>query len=66
MSAATSVMSQPKEHGMIVEKDVKIPLRDGAICMQIFFVRTLLQKNFQLLPISRYTTKISCGFRLKI
>ena len=29
MSAATSVMSQPKEHGMIVEKDVKIPLRDG-------------------------------------
>ena len=29
MSAATSEMSQPKEHGMIVEKDVKIPLRDG-------------------------------------
>jgi predicted acyl esterase len=29
MSAAASVMSQPKEHGMIVEKDVKIPLRDG-------------------------------------
>ena len=29
MSAATSVMSQPKEHGMIVEKDVKISLRDG-------------------------------------
>jgi predicted acyl esterase len=29
MSAATSEISQPKEHGMIVEKDVKIPLRDG-------------------------------------
>jgi len=29
MSATTSVMSQPKDHGMIVEKDVKIPLRDG-------------------------------------
>ncbi len=29
MSKAISVMSQPKEHGMIVEKDVKIPLRDG-------------------------------------
>jgi len=29
MSAAISAMSQPKDHGMIVEKDVKIPLRDG-------------------------------------
>lgn len=29
MSTTTSVMSQPKDHGMIVEKDVKIPLRDG-------------------------------------
>jgi predicted acyl esterase len=29
MSVNSSVMSQPKDHGMIVEKDVKIPLRDG-------------------------------------
>jgi len=29
MNATTSAMSQPKDHGMIVEKDVKIPLRDG-------------------------------------
>ena len=29
MSTAASLMSQPKDHGMIVEKDVKIPLRDG-------------------------------------
>ena len=29
MSVTTSAMSQPKDHGMIVEKDVKIPLRDG-------------------------------------
>jgi len=29
MSTTTAVISQPKDHGMIVEKDVKIPLRDG-------------------------------------
>lgn len=29
MSAAATLISQPKDHGMIVEKDVKIPLRDG-------------------------------------
>ena len=29
MSATTTAVSQPKDHGMIVEKDVKIPLRDG-------------------------------------
>lgn len=29
MSATTAAISQPKDHGMIVEKDVKIPLRDG-------------------------------------
>ena len=37
MSTTTSVMSQPKDHGMIVEKDVKIPLRDGGyLCADIF------------------------------
>ena len=29
MSSTTAAISQPKDHGMIVEKDVKIPLRDG-------------------------------------
>ena len=29
MSTTTAAISQPKDHGMIVEKDVKIPLRDG-------------------------------------
>lgn len=29
MSTTTAAISQPKNHGMIVEKDVKIPLRDG-------------------------------------
>ena len=29
MSTAANLISQPKDHGMIVEKDVKIPLRDG-------------------------------------
>lgn len=29
MSTTTPAISQPKDHGMIVEKDVKIPLRDG-------------------------------------
>lgn len=29
MSTTTTAVSQPKDHGMIVEKDVKIPLRDG-------------------------------------
>ena len=29
MSSQSNLMSLPKEHGMIVEKDVQIPLRDG-------------------------------------
>ncbi|MBU3574881.1 CocE/NonD family hydrolase [Polynucleobacter sp. UK-Mo-2m-Kol15] len=29
MSTTTAAISQPIDHGMIVEKDVKIPLRDG-------------------------------------
>jgi len=29
MSTTTAAISQPKDHGMIVEKDIKIPLRDG-------------------------------------
>jgi len=37
MSSPSNHMSLPKEHGMIVEKDVQIPLRDGGyVCADIF------------------------------
>jgi predicted acyl esterase len=45
MSTATSEISQPKDHGMIVEKDVKIPLRDGGyLYADIFRPDTVTEK----------------------
>jgi predicted acyl esterase len=45
MSASISEISQPKDYGMIVEKDVKIPLRDGGyLYADIFRPDTLAEK----------------------
>ena len=30
-------ISQPRDHGMVIEKDVKIPLRDGTIIFADIF-----------------------------
>ena len=64
MSAATSVMSQPKEHGMIVEKDVKIPLRDGGyLYADIFRPDTTTEKFPAIANITVYN-KVNI-FRVK-
>ena len=37
MSTAAKPMSQPRDYKMIVEKDVKIPLRDGGFLYGVIF-----------------------------
>ncbi len=46
MSAATSEISQPKDHGMIAEKDVKIPLRDGGYLYADIFRPDTVDEKF--------------------
>ena len=55
MSTATSLMSQPKDHGVIIEKDVQIPLRDGGyIYADIFRPDTQAEKFPALANITVY------------
>ena len=55
MSTTTSMMSQPKEHGMIIEKDVQIPLRDGGfLSADIFRPDTKAEKFPALANITVY------------
>ena len=46
MSKAISEMSQPKDYGMIVEKDVKIPLRDGGYLYADIFRPDIATEKF--------------------
>ena len=46
MSKAISEMSQPKDYGMIVEKDVKIPLRDGGYLYADIFRPVIATEKF--------------------
>ncbi len=46
MSKAISEISQPKDYGMIVEKDVKIPLRDGGYLYADIFRPDIATEKF--------------------
>jgi predicted acyl esterase len=46
VSKAISEMSQPKDYGMIVEKDVKIPLRDGGYLYADIFRPDIATEKF--------------------
>ena len=39
-------ISQPRDHGMVIEKDVKIPLRDGTIIFADIFRPDIQSEKF--------------------